>query len=205
MWLGEGKLGWGDGRLPSEDGSDVRTAKKIVKERESKSERPIFSIFPCSPLPSGTCQTPGLSIPWCCLLPRIDQECHVSVWILAYYRLQPLGSWVGWCRCPWTSLKCLMSHQPLNHCRLQFALTSLRCLMTYQPLNHCRLQSAFWLHWQVRCLKSWSSASESLQATVCLWTSLRCLISLSSASKSLAGYSLPLDLVEMSYILIISL
>ena len=29
--------------------------------------KPVFSIFPCSPLPSGTCQTPGLSIPWCCL------------------------------------------------------------------------------------------------------------------------------------------
>ena len=25
--------------------------------------QPVFSIFPCSPLPSGTCQTPGLSIP----------------------------------------------------------------------------------------------------------------------------------------------
>ena len=29
--------------------------------------QPVFSIFPCSPLPSGTCWTPGLSIPWCCL------------------------------------------------------------------------------------------------------------------------------------------
>ena len=29
--------------------------------------QPVFSIFPCSPLPSGTYQTPGLSIPWCCL------------------------------------------------------------------------------------------------------------------------------------------
>ena len=27
----------------------------------------FFSIFPCSPLPSGLCRTPGLSIPWCCL------------------------------------------------------------------------------------------------------------------------------------------
>ena len=24
--------------------------------------QPVFSIFPCSPLPSGTCGTPGLSI-----------------------------------------------------------------------------------------------------------------------------------------------
>ena len=29
--------------------------------------QPVFSIFPCSRLPSGTCWTPGLSIPWCCL------------------------------------------------------------------------------------------------------------------------------------------
>ena len=29
--------------------------------------QPVFSIFPCSPLPSGTCRTPGLSIPGCCL------------------------------------------------------------------------------------------------------------------------------------------
>ena len=26
-----------------------------------------FLHFPCSPLPSGTCRTPGLSIPCCCL------------------------------------------------------------------------------------------------------------------------------------------
>ena len=26
-----------------------------------------FLHFPCSPLPSGACRTPGLSIPWCCL------------------------------------------------------------------------------------------------------------------------------------------
>ena len=29
--------------------------------------QPVFSTFPCSPLPSGICWTPGLSIPWCCL------------------------------------------------------------------------------------------------------------------------------------------
>ena len=28
--------------------------------------QPLFSISPCSPLPSTTFQTPGLSIPWCC-------------------------------------------------------------------------------------------------------------------------------------------
>ena len=27
----------------------------------------VYSIFPCSPLPSGTCRTPGLSILLCCL------------------------------------------------------------------------------------------------------------------------------------------
>ena len=29
--------------------------------------KPVSSIFPCSPLPSGTLRTPGLFIPWCCL------------------------------------------------------------------------------------------------------------------------------------------
>ena len=30
--------------------------------------QPFFSLhFPCSPLPSRTCRTPVLSIPWCCL------------------------------------------------------------------------------------------------------------------------------------------
>ena len=29
--------------------------------------QPLFSIFSCSPLPSGTSRTPGLSMPWCCL------------------------------------------------------------------------------------------------------------------------------------------
>ena len=29
--------------------------------------QPVSSIFLCSPLPSGTWRTPGLSIPWCCL------------------------------------------------------------------------------------------------------------------------------------------
>ena len=29
--------------------------------------QPVSSIFPCSPLPSWTWRTPGLSIPWCCL------------------------------------------------------------------------------------------------------------------------------------------
>ena len=29
--------------------------------------QPVSSIFPSSPLPSGTWRTPGLSSPWCCL------------------------------------------------------------------------------------------------------------------------------------------
>ena len=38
--------------------------------------QPVFSIFPCSQLPSGTCRTPGLSIPWCCL-PTSSSVCLV--------------------------------------------------------------------------------------------------------------------------------
>ena len=36
----------------------------------------FLSIFPCSPLPSGACRTPGLSIPWCCL-PTSSSVCLV--------------------------------------------------------------------------------------------------------------------------------
>ena len=38
--------------------------------------QPVSSIFPCSPMPSGTWQTPGLSIPWCCL-PTSSSVCLV--------------------------------------------------------------------------------------------------------------------------------
>ena len=38
--------------------------------------QPVFSIFPCSPLPSVNCRTPGLSIPWCCL-PTSSSVCLV--------------------------------------------------------------------------------------------------------------------------------
>ena len=38
--------------------------------------QPVFSLFPCSPLPPWTCRTPGLSIPWCCL-PTSPSVCLV--------------------------------------------------------------------------------------------------------------------------------
>ena len=38
--------------------------------------QPVFSIYPCSPLPSGIWRTPGLSIPWCCL-PTSSSVCLV--------------------------------------------------------------------------------------------------------------------------------
>ena len=38
--------------------------------------QPVFSIFPCSPLPSGICRTQGLSFPWCCL-PTSSSVCLV--------------------------------------------------------------------------------------------------------------------------------
>ena len=38
--------------------------------------QPVFSILPCSPLFSGTCRTPGLFIPWCCL-PTSSSVCLV--------------------------------------------------------------------------------------------------------------------------------
>ena len=40
-----------------------------------------FLHFSCSPLPSGTLQTPGLSIPWCCL-PTSSSVCLVFFLLL---------------------------------------------------------------------------------------------------------------------------
>ena len=39
--------------------------------------QPVSSVLLCSPLPSGTWRTPGLSIPWCCL-PTSYSVCLVS-------------------------------------------------------------------------------------------------------------------------------
>ena len=46
---------------------------RVVRTTQMISQQ-VSSIFPCSPLPSGTCQTPGLSIP-CCCLPTSSSVC----------------------------------------------------------------------------------------------------------------------------------
>ena len=48
---------------------------RVVRAPQMISQ-PVSSIFPCSPLPSGTWRTPGLSIPWCCL-PTCSSVCLV--------------------------------------------------------------------------------------------------------------------------------
>ena len=45
--------------------------------------QPVSSIFPCSPLPSGTCRTPGLSVPGCCL-PTFSSVCLVFFPLLLF-------------------------------------------------------------------------------------------------------------------------
>ena len=40
---------------------------EVVVGTPQMTSQPVSSISLCSPLPSGTWQTPGLSIPWCCL------------------------------------------------------------------------------------------------------------------------------------------
>ena len=47
-----------------------------VAETPQMTSQPTFSIFLCSPLPSGICRTPGLSIPRCCL-PTSSSVCVV--------------------------------------------------------------------------------------------------------------------------------
>ena len=48
---------------------------KVVGAQQMISQ-PVSSIFPCSPLPSGACRIPGLSISWCCL-PASSSVCLV--------------------------------------------------------------------------------------------------------------------------------
>ena len=49
--------------------------------------RQVSSIFPCSPLPSGTWRTPGLSIPWCCF------PASSSVWSAFFFLTLCLAKW----------------------------------------------------------------------------------------------------------------
>ena len=58
----------------SSSSSNPLTAK--VNGAPQMISQPVFSISPCSLLPSGTCWTPGLSIPWCCL-PTSSSVCLV--------------------------------------------------------------------------------------------------------------------------------
>ena len=74
--------------------------------------QPVSSIFLCSPLPSGTWWTPGLSVPWCCLnwLPFLqwlyysfhffikDGRVIVRVCLeTVQYRWSPMALWLYGC------------------------------------------------------------------------------------------------------------
>ena len=52
----------------------LRTARAVGAPQMIS--QPVSYIFPCSPLPSGTCRTPGLSIPGC-FLPISSSVCLV--------------------------------------------------------------------------------------------------------------------------------
>ena len=60
--------------------------------------QPVSSIFSCSPLPSGTWRTPGLSIPWCCL-PTSSSVCLVffpfSLCLARWFLARP-DEWETW-------------------------------------------------------------------------------------------------------------
>ena len=54
----------------------------------------FLHFFPCFPLPSGICRTPGLSIPWCCL-PTSSSVCLVlfplSLYLARWFWLDPMN------------------------------------------------------------------------------------------------------------------
>ena len=68
--------------------------------------QPVFSIFPGSPLPSGTCRTPGLSFPWCCLPTSSFVHLGKCLWRTALVWALAL---VGWKCLVWRSLTFLSS------------------------------------------------------------------------------------------------
>ena len=77
--------------------------------------QPVFSIFPCSPLPSGTCQTPGLSTPWCSLPP--------SSFVL-FFRVRNCDNFTDKWHVWWKNL-----HSNSSSSRLQAFAIDLYCLL----------------------------------------------------------------------------
>ena len=70
----------------------------------------VFSIFPCSPLPSWAWRTPDLSIPWCCL-PTSSSVCLVffpiSLCLARWFRPDLMNGkhdhTTAVCSCLWSS------------------------------------------------------------------------------------------------------
>ena len=66
---------------------------RVVRAPQMISQ-PVSSIFPCSPLPSGTWRNTGLSIPWCCL-PTSSSVCLVffplSLCLAIWFWLDPMN------------------------------------------------------------------------------------------------------------------
>ena len=90
--------------------------------------QPVFSIFPCSPLPSRTCRTPGLSIPWCSL-PISSFVC------LVFFPLSLcLARWF------WPDLKLRGSETNLSHLFVSFYDIALTPLMGKKIWNRVDCQ-----------------------------------------------------------------
>ena len=83
--------------------------------------QPVSSIFPCSPLPSVTWRTPGLSIPWCCF---------------------PTSSSV--CLLPPFTVPCKMFWSDLMNGRHNHATTICVCLQWSVGLRVVRLPAGSW-------------------------------------------------------------
>ena len=150
--------------------------------------QPVFSIFPCSPLPSGTCRTPGLSIPWCCLPTSSLSALSSSPFHCAfhihceYFRLGTLISY-NWAQVleAWDSLKllsfvlicCLSSAWSSWHwspCRRLWRLCrdAQLSLPVFLPLllsHQCHQQSGGW--W-LFCLQYWQCLHDLLRRL--LWS-----------------------------------
>ena len=95
--------------------------------------QPVFSIFPSSPMPSGTCWTPGLSILWCCL--PTSSFVHLVFFPLSLC----LARWFWPDLMKWETWSC--------HCSL--------CLFTIVRRSSCG-PIACWILAQTSSLVTWS-------------------------------------------------
>ena len=79
----------------------------------------VLSIFPCSPLPSGTCRTPGLSIPCMNILAK-EEVIRMALWRSKEVQRR----WVWSSQCRLSSFLSYLRHRSSSYIRLWMKISS---------------------------------------------------------------------------------